>query len=105
MAPSAATFSPCSTGGWDIRKEACMLKSIPILAALAMPALFAAQTSTSVLLHQVHSDARQIHAQAMQIEKLAAQPASAWNQFDTQWNEIKPVEEALMLNLRSLEAR
>jgi len=81
-----------------------MLGKLTIIAALAGSALIAAQDSPA-LFKQVRTDARQIHSTAMQMEKLAAQPNATWSQYDTQWNVIKPVEEALVLHLRTLEAK
>jgi hypothetical protein len=76
------------------------------IALLAVPAsLIGGQTAVPALFKEVKTDVRQIHASAIQLEKLVSRPDSQWIQYDKQWNEIKPAQEALELHLRALQGQ
>jgi hypothetical protein len=79
-----------------------MFDKLAMMGALAGAALIAAPPAP---FQQVRSEARQIRSTAMGMEKLASQPNATWSQYDTQWNEIKPVEEALVMHLGRLELK
>lgn len=67
--------------------------------------LIAAQMGAPGLFKEVKTDAQQIHSTAVQMEKLTSQPGTKWNQYDSQWNQIKPAQEALEIHLRALQAK
>lgn len=71
------------------------------LAFLAAPALMAGPA----MFTEVKTDAQEIHTSAVRLEKLASQTDVKWIQYDKQWNEIKPAQEALVLHLSALEAK
>ncbi len=77
-----------------------VLAAVPLLAA-------APQSQTSAadkLLLQMKADAQTIETHATQLEKLAKDPNAQWAQFDQQWNEIKPAQEALQMKIKRLES-
>ena len=72
-----------------------MLAGVPLLAA---------QTSTAdQVLLRIKADAQTIETHAAQLERLAKDPNAQWMQFDRQWNEIKPAQEALQMKIERLE--
>ena len=79
---------------------------IPISAACLFTTNLLAEQPTSAdhTLARMKADAAQIRTHALDLEKLAKDPNAQWAQFDRQWNEIKPAEEALVAQLRRLDA-
>ena len=56
------------------------------------------------LLRGITADVEHIRASAMDLEKLTRNRDVKWLQYDRQWNEIKPAQEALDLKLQRLES-
>jgi hypothetical protein len=86
-----------------------------LLLALALPGTRAlAQTSPAksatetkraeALLHQMKLEAAQIQSTAQQLETLTNNPHPQWLQYDLQWNEIKPAQEALNRRMWRLDS-
>ncbi|HEY4359795.1 MAG TPA: hypothetical protein VGN17_02445 [Bryobacteraceae bacterium] len=57
-----------------------------------------------VLFHQMKSEAGQIQSTAQQLETLTRNANPQWLQYDLQWNEIKPAQEALIRSMWSLDS-
>jgi hypothetical protein len=49
-------------------------------------------------------DAQRIQSYAMEVENLSKDPNAKWVQFDQQWNELKPAQEALQMRVWRLES-
>lgn len=72
-------------------------------AVMAAGPLMAQSSSAGTLLQQVKAEAQTIETHAAQMERLAERPNAQWAQFDQQWNEIKPAQEALQMKIDRLE--
>lgn len=60
--------------------------------------------SADRLLRQVKAEAQTIEMHAADLERLAKNSNTQWVEYDQQWNEIKPAQEALDRNIRRLDA-
>lgn len=56
------------------------------------------------LLAEMKADAQGIQSHAAELQMLSKDPNATWAQFDQQWNEIKPVQEALQSRVARLES-
>jgi len=63
-----------------------------------------AGTQADRYLDQVASDAMAIEWHASDIERLTKDPYATWQQYDQQWNEIKPAQEQLQSRIIRLDA-
>lgn len=76
-----------------------------VLAGLPAVALAAANDgSARDQLQELRGEARQIRSAALYVERLSSEPGTTWAQMDKQWNEIKPVQEAMTEHLDRLQA-
>ena len=82
---------------WNLAMASAAFAAVPLMAA--QPAATADR-----LLHEMKSDAQVIQTHATALEGLSKDPATKWLQFDQQWNEIKPAQEALVRKLERLES-
>lgn len=56
------------------------------------------------LLKEIKANAMQIQTSASKLEKLAKTPDAKWQDYDQQWNLIKPAQERIDVVMRRLEA-
>jgi septal ring factor EnvC (AmiA/AmiB activator) len=82
------------------------LCAVPLLATQATPSAVSSRQADSAdrLLREVKAEAQTIEMHANQLQQMANDPSTQWAQFDKQWNEIKPAQEALDMHLWRLEA-
>jgi hypothetical protein len=87
---------------------AALLCATQVLATQSQPAGATASKgdakSADRLLTEMKVDAQRIQSHAMELEKLSKDPNAKWAQFDQQWNEIKPAQEALQTRVWRLES-
>jgi DNA repair exonuclease SbcCD ATPase subunit len=83
---------------------AALLCAVPLLATQPQPSAAAGYKPADKLLLEMKTDAQTIESHATELERLTKDPNSRWAQFDTQWNEIKPAQEALHVKLEKLES-
>lgn len=79
-----------------------LLCGAPLLAVT--PQKPASSNEADRYLNQVASDARAIEWHASEIERLTRDPNATWQQYDQQWNEIKPAQEQLQNRIARLDA-
>jgi hypothetical protein len=56
------------------------------------------------LLTEIKADAEQIRSCARNLENLAKTPGAKWQEYDQQWNTIKPAQERIDLATQRLES-
>lgn len=61
-------------------------------------------TQADRYLMQIDSYAEAIQTHAAKLERLTHDPYATWEQYDRQWNEIKPAQEALQMRMGRLES-
>lgn len=87
---------------------AAFLCAIPLLATQPQSSATAASKpeakTADRLMLEVKTDAQIIEAHAARLERLTKDSDAKWAEFDEQWNEIKPAQEALQMKMRRLES-
>lgn len=75
-------------------------------AALLTGTLAFANTAATVQdqFRDLRTEARQVRSAALYVERLNHNTSTTWGEMDRQWNEIKPVQEAMTEHLNLLEA-
>jgi hypothetical protein len=57
-----------------------------------------------ILLRGIRVEAQRVAVHARRFQELAMSPSTAWQAYDTQWNEIKPLTEGMSIKVARLEA-
>jgi hypothetical protein len=79
--------------------------AVPRVWAQASPSKSATEGKRAeVLLHQMKAEAERIQSTAQQLEMLTRNANPRWLQYDLQWNEIKPAQEALNRQMWRLDS-
>lgn len=88
-------------------RSAFLATALVVAPALALPASSAMTPESQEagkLLRSVGMEARAVLRHARQLEKLSRGSFTNWQDYDRQWNEIKPTVEQMSMHLAHLEA-